>query len=661
MVEKPCALALILVCIIAFSQLAFSDIARQTIISSQGTLSYATYFDSCENTKASNGDWFYDSRYENLTIDTQNKIEGSGSFRIDINGGSTWSAYFWKRPNAAAKWKWDMSTTPKIKFRIFPVDKIPTGGMEFELVTIENAGWNIHFYPISNLTVNNWNLVEIDLRKDEAGSDMSDALKYCGQITIIAHVNRDSFTYRLDWFESFSAPALPLEAKIIPEIPNVFANEVVTLRAVPSYGAGEPFVYSWSTGQAAQQITVQYSAIGTYGISCQVYSSNRPSEIAMANATISVVSRLPMPTQLHTSGSRILDQNNNQVFLRGVNYGSFGDTSSGGFDNASAFDGYSVFRPSVASATFKAMARNQLNCIRIMLVMDWWKKNFSGHIDISGSGGITEHSDASYPAYRNVVTQTVNLANQEGLYVVISIWTSDYTTMNRRLELPFPSNAFPDETSVTNFWLELASAFSAYPNVIFEFYNEPNTDASLSTTFDQYYTMTKQTIDQLRQGGYDVPVLCQWGYCGGFNWTPGGAVAGTTDSWLYKAVQVLGNCTNVIFSHHLYRYHGTFGTPAPSWSGLESVRNYLQNNDGYDLPQSWNLPVLIGEVGAVYGDATELETFRNALQCLNEWNMSYLAFTWSNSGLWRLCYYPMSSPVLSETGSVLVQKIVEGS
>lgn len=660
MTGRRVVFTLLSICLVVFSQIAFSTMTSQTIINSSGTILYAELFDSCESINTPNGNWFCDSLYENLTIDTQNMVEGSGCFRTSISSGSAWSAYLWKRPNAAVSWKWDLSIIPTMRFRIFPVNKLPSGGIQFGLVSTEGGGWNVHSYPVSNLTINRWNLVEIDLRQDQSGSDMSEALKYCGQVSIIAAVNRDSFTYYLDWFESLSAPALPLQAKIVPETANAFTGESITLTVTPSYGAGEPFVYSWSTGQTTKQIAVQYSTTGTYSISCQVYSSNKPSEVVKANATVNVVARLPTPTQLHTSGSEILEANNNTVFLRGVNYGGFADTSSGGFDNISTNDGYNVFRPNVVSATFKAMARNRINCVRIMLVMDWWKKDFTGHIDISDSGAITENLDISYPAYRNVVTQTVNLANQEGLYVVISVWASDYTTKNRRLEVPFPSNAFPDAAAVTAFWLDLASALSAYPNVIFEFYNEPSRDSALSTTFDQYYTMVKSTVDQLRQNSINIPVLCQWGYCGGFNANPSGGVGAITDSWLYEASQILKNSTNIIYSNHLYRYHGTLGSPAPSWSDLTSVRNYLWSNDGYELPVTWNLPVLIGEIGAVYGDATELETFKNALQCLNEWNMSYLAFTW-RPGFWKLVDYPMSNPALSETGIVLVQKIEEGS
>jgi len=659
MAVRHVAFSLFLICLVVFSQIAYSTIG-QTTITSSGTIQYSELFDSCEKISTSNGDWSYVSSYENITIDTQNMVEGSGCFKISISG-STWSSYFWKRPNAAVGWKWDLSAKAMMRFHIFPVDKLPSGGIQFQLVSTESGAWNTHVYPVSNLTINQWNLVTIDLRQDQAGSDMSTALKYCGQVAIIAGVNQVSFTYYLDWFESLSPPTLRLQAKIVPDTANAFAGDSVTLAAIPAYGAGEPFVYLWSTGQTTKQIVVNYSIVGTYPLSCKVYSSNKPSEVVTANATINVVSALPVPTQLHTSGSEILDANNNTVFLRGVNYGGFGDTSSGGFDNASGNDGYKVFRPDVVYATFNAMAKNRLNCIRIMLVMDWWMRNFQGCITFPSSGGIGEYADTSYSPYRDSVTQTVSIANQTGLYVVVSVWTSDYTTYGRRLELPFPSNAFPTAASVTDFWLNISSALSAYPNVIFEFYNEPNgADPTLTTTFDQYYTMVNSTVSAMRQNGFSYPVLCQWGYCGGFNWNPSGGLGQDTDSWLYRASQILQGQTNIIYSNHLYRYHGTFGTPAPLWSDLVSVRNWLWNNTGYKLPVSLNVPTLIGEIGAVYGDATELETFKNALQCLNEWNMSYLAFTW-RPGFWKLVDYPMSNPVLSETGGVLVQKIAEGS
>lgn len=651
--------AAFLVCFVLVTSIVHSSTTSVAIIPSYGFIS-STPWDSCESISTSNGDWYYFSSYENLTINLQNKVEGSGSFYVAIDN-SQYDSFLYKRPNGMGGWHWDFSAEPVLTFRMYPVNHVPSGGIKFQLTTSEDGGWNVHDYSIGPLVADCWNNVTIDLRIDDSASDMSIALTACAQINILSTTQYIAFNYYVDWFEFSSGSVLPLQAKVIPVMANVFPGEYATLKALPSYGAGAPFVYLWSTGQTTNQITVQYSAVGTYPLSCQIYSSHKPSEKATANTTVNVVRRPLAPSRLHTSGSKILDSNNRTIYLRGVNFGGFGDTSSGGFDNASAYDGNSVFRPSVASATFDAIARNGLNSVRIMIVMDWWKKNFKGHIDFSSSGGVADHPDPSFPPYRDVVKQTVNLANQSGLYVVVSVWTSDYSTYGRRLELPFPSNSFPDAASITAFWLDMANELSTYPNVVFEFYNEPNPcDPALSTTFDQYFAMVNSTVKQLRQNGCDVPTLVQWGYCGGFNADALGGLGTEANSWLYRASQILKDSTNIIYSTHLYRYHGTFGIPPPSWSDLTAIQNYLWNNMGYRLPGNWSLPVLIGEIGAIYGDPVELETFKNSLQCLNQWNMSYLAFTWKPS-IWKLVDYPMSNPALSVTGATFVQKILEVS
>jgi hypothetical protein len=71
------------------------------------------------------------------------------------------------------------------------------------------------------------------------------------------------------------------------------------------------------------------------------------------------------------------------------------------------------------------------------------------------------------------------------------------------------------------------------------------------------------------------------------------------------------------------------------------------------------VPVLIGEIGAANGNPIELATFKNSLTCLNQWNMSYLVFTWKPNSLWNVLNYPMSNPVLTETGVAFIQKVME--
>ncbi len=653
---KICAIIILLMMVA--SSIAYAQSQTQVTIPSSGQI--MTTWDSCENFSTINGDWYYISSYENLTVNNQNMVEGSGSFYVTISD-TAYSSFIYKRPNGNGGWHWDFSTAPILTFQIYPVGHIPSGGILLELTTSEDGGWNLHDYSINNLVADSWNEVTIDLRIDNTEYDMSNALTVVSQINILSINEQVAFNYYFDSFEFSVGSDLPLRAKVTPTMANAYPGELVSLKAMPSYGAGYPYVYQWSTGQTSNEITVQYGALGSYQISCQIYSVNKPGEIVTVYTTVNIVLQPQAPTRLHTSGSTILDSNNNIVYLRGVNFGGFGDTSAGGFDNASSYDGSSVFRPDVALATFNAMAKNGVNSVRIMIIMDWWKDNFKGYIDFSDSGGITNHPDASYPAYRDVVKQTVSIANQAGLYITVSVWTSDYSTYGRRLELPFPSNSFPDASSVTAFWLDMANELSDYPNTIFEFYNEPNpSDPILETTFEQYSAMVDATVLELRSHGYDVPVLVQWGYAGGFNADALGGVGEPTNSWLYRLSQTLQDHSNIIYSTHLYRYHGTFGIPPPSWTDYSTVYDYLWNDMGYNLPIEWDLPVLIGETGAIYGDVLELETFNSTLRCLNEWHMSYLAFTWKPS-MWKLTDYPMSNPVLTETGIVFVNRVLEGS
>jgi len=344
---------------------------------------------------------------------------------------------------------------------------------------------------------------------------------------------------------------------------------------------------------------------------------------------------------LHVDGINIKDSADNTIRLRGSNGGGLGDTCTGFF--------LTTLNEATVRANFAAMQSWGANCIRIMLSIRWWLEN-SKEVYY----GTTEVCNRPY---RQNVLETIQIAEEYGLYVIVSFWSIDtnyaYGSRSPSTQdyLPYPPYASTqnfatirdkddfievwagdsgtssflarfqavDTPAVTSPYVNnsgasppsISEALSGYDNVIYELYNEPSGhDANWSG-------VTAEVIDAIRALGDNHPIMVQCGYCGSFY-----AWADIMDA------EVTGK-THVVFSNHIYRSDGSFPGDPYTYAGLyNTLITSATNPPGFGLAYVLNTlgyPVVIGEIGCGTS-AEERSYFQNTLLILNEQGCGFCAW-----------------------------------
>jgi hypothetical protein len=237
-------------------------------------------------------------------------------------------------------------------------------------------------------------------------------------------------------------------------------------------------------GTSAQSFTVnsdtQITAVvpsgqaGTSGTVCVTTSGG--TGCSSSNFTITVA-------LLHTSGTKILDPNNNPAFLKGVNRFSFEFDCPNG-------DGH------FTSSDFAAIKSWGANFVRFPLSEVFW-------LDEGGCGG---------SSYQTAVANAVSAAEAKGLYVELDLHrddpfvgqSCDSTTSGGGDEY-----ALPDSASET-FWQQVSHAYANDKGVLFGIYNEPNNLPAGTTGWNDWQNGMTGYVEQPSQP------------CPGLTWNPVG-------------------------------------------------------------------------------------------------------------------------------------------
>ncbi|MEM2741769.1 MAG: cellulase family glycosylhydrolase, partial [Nitrososphaeria archaeon] len=171
-----------------------------------------------------------------------------------------------------------------------------------------------------------------------------------------------------------------------------------------------------------------------------------------------------------------------------------------------------------------------------------------------------------------------------------------------------------------NFWVNVSLTLKNYPNVIYCLFDEPTAPSAYSI-YD-WFNAANQTIYAVREVGSNQLIVIHWGYCSSnVNWI----------SWWING----GYLTeNIVFSTHIYRYHGTFQGDSNSPVDISYIRNWLNRTSlpnvmGYKyVMDTYNVPIWVSAIGAHNGvtDDSEYVYFWNTLQVLNDWEMGYVLF-----------------------------------
>lgn len=145
---------------------------------------------------------------------------------------------------------------------------------------------------------------------------------------------------------------------------------------------------------------------------------------------------------LKVVGTRLVNDRNERVRLRGVNTASLEWTSHG--------EGH------ILETVTTAIRDWRVNVVRLPLTQDRW------------FGKAPEQSDEG-KAYRALVRQIVDDCARHGCYIMLDLHWSDAGEWGKNIG----QRVMPDRNSLT-FWKDLAAAYKNHPAVIFDLFNEPH-------------------------------------------------------------------------------------------------------------------------------------------------------------------------------------------
>jgi hypothetical protein len=367
---------------------------------------------------------------------------------------------------------------------------------------------------------------------------------------------------------------------------------------------------------------------------------------------------------LHTEGAYIKDDFGNTVFLRGVFKAEFLDTCAGWFPREGysvGEDGYRDWGGDGEGTGVRDMCsvlRDEwgVNFVGIYIWADWWIHD--------RMVTVSQYVPTTTIHYRNAIKGFIEIAQQYGIYVMVSVYACN-TDEGRVIPMvPYPpqhdGSTFANKEAFIDFYVNsLAAELRDYNNVIFCPFDEPDT-GDLAT----WYGVVQDIIDGIRALPCDNLFLYHWGYCGPpLEWIGGGGLVGHPTL----------NGTNIVHSGTVYRYHGTFPGNEYLYDDVKSVlagpcehpwMGYLPYGYGYQyIAENLSIP-LVNFVGAANGktDDEEYQAFVNTLECWNEWGQGYAAYQWHRSGLmWAIqnnTYNAIQPP--NRVGQALIDSILAG-
>lgn len=343
---------------------------------------------------------------------------------------------------------------------------------------------------------------------------------------------------------------------------------------------------------------------------------------------------------LHVEGRYIKNSLGQIITLTGTNYAYFLDDPNGSWVLPGGGIEWSTWDPIMAEKNLEAMKSWGCNVVRDYTTVQWWVDNTNN--------------------FRSHIKDWINMAAEEGIYVIFTFWRNNGTGSQAGIPYLDPGNGYiNNQADFVNLWADVADELKAYPNVIFEFWNEPTGNSSIR---DGWMNITQQCITAVRNTGSTNLILAQWGMCLAIDF--GAYYMGSIWplDWVtnYPLTDTAGN---LAYSTHIYRE--SFYNSSNGYSQVYSLSDMswaLNTTQVYSVAQQY--PLVIGEIGASYWypvdsvDFTkEMAWFNNTLSLLNQNGISYCAFWW-----WPLSKYQLFSSANyqpNQAGAILIDKINE--
>jgi endoglucanase len=236
---------------------------------------------------------------------------------------------------------------------------------------------------------------------------------------------------------------------------------------------------SWAAGDAsAKPIVVPISSTVISGPMTFAVALSKPTGATIgSSATANVSITKSSSLAISISGNHLIDENGNTVQLRGVNVSGLEGVAILGWDPSNPW-GNQTGTPTPNWTLIKTWG---VNAVRLPInEASWLGKNC---VDVGGTGshfvnGVqTRNSPGELVSadpghnYQATVATSVSQAAAAGLYVILDLHLAAPSDI-----CPNMQNAMADADNSITFWSSFANAFKAYPNVIFELFNEPFLD-----------------------------------------------------------------------------------------------------------------------------------------------------------------------------------------
>jgi len=319
---------------------------------------------------------------------------------------------------------------------------------------------------------------------------------------------------------------------------------------------------------------------------------------------------IPYTTWLHSVGTQFYDSGGNRVLLYGTNTRDFITTGYpwGIWFTVGTNTEDPAWNATNVGLTLDAMKVWGMNATRSHLGVQWWQSNYTN--------------------YWGVFREYAQLCANRGINVILDFYCVNQS--NGAPELPYaPWGKAGDEAylpttqSFIDFWVNVTLTLRDCPNVIYDLWNEPHGNSTLEDSWIGSPTtlgIAEQTAIAIRHLT-DQPIIIQWDY--------GDYKGGDGLNWILHVA--FNESSNWAVTTHLYRD----GTDTNWNSDYATLLSEYNNHKFFNQ----TVPFLIPEIGldGAAGNLTAEQTwFQNSLQIFNTYNISYLAWTWINFGLYRL-------------------------
>ena len=344
------------------------------------------------------------------------------------------------------------------------------------------------------------------------------------------------------------------------------------------------------------------------------------------------------PNSLHVLGAHIKDSSNNSIQFRGVDYTYFIDDPFGSWTQANGLTKWSTWDTSAVNYFLDEEHSWGANIIHVLTTSSFWITNQSG--------------------FRSHLEYFITQAANRGMYVELTYCRNNQTESFPHIPWFDAGNGYINSASdFVNLWKSTANELKAYPNVLFNFWDEPSPSGPYGEA--DWFNVSQQCINAIRSTGSTNLIVIQW--------APGLADLFTgyaeTMSWVTE-YPLSDSAGNLIYSSHLYTHPQNFYNyyAGTYYSSTADITRAL--TDCLVLQTAASHPVFMDAIGCdLYASdlTTEYAWFSNTLELLNQYGIGYAVFAappWNSNSEWGLVVAGQPNYTPNQAGQILQQHLI---